>query len=159
MLTVTVVCIGKCKEKYWRDACAEYAKRLTGFCRFSIVELEESRVPERASNAQIKQALQDEGRRILSKMGDAVLISLCIEGKELSSPGLSKVLQNLAINGDSRICFAIGGSWGLSEEVKRASRLQLSMSPMTFPHQLARVMLCEQIYRAFQIAQEGKYHK
>lgn len=76
MLTVTVVCIGKCKEKYWRDACAEYAKRLTGFCRFSIVELEESRVPEKASPAQIEQALQEEGKRILSKTGDAVLISL-----------------------------------------------------------------------------------
>ena len=129
MVTITIVCIGKCKEKYWRDACAEYAKRLTGFCRFSIVELEESRVPERASAAQIEQALQEEGKRILSKAGDAALVSLCIEGK------------------------------GLSEEVKRASRWKLSMSPMTFPHQLARVMLCEQIYRAFQIAQDGKYHK
>ena len=159
MLTVTVVCIGKCKEKYWRDACAEYAKRLTGFCRFSIVELEESRVPEKASPAQIEQALQEEGKRILSKTGDAVLISLCIEGKELSSPDLSKTLQKLAIDGNSKVCFAIGGSWGLSEEVKRASRLKLSMSPMTFPHQLARVMLCEQVYRAFPIAQDGKYHK
>lgn len=159
MVTITIVCIGKCKEKYWREACAEYAKRLTGFCRFSIVELEESRVPERASAAQIDQALQEEGKRILSKAGDAVLVSLCIEGKELSSPDLSKTMQKMTVDGISKICFAIGGSWGLSEEVKRASRWKLSISPMTFPHQLARVMLCEQIYRAFQIAQDGKYHK
>lgn len=159
MLTVSVLCIGKCKEAYWRAACAEYSKRLTAFCRFSITELEESRVPERASEAQIRQALTEEGQRILSKAGDAALISLCIEGKELSSTELSRKLQEMAVNGTSRVALAIGGSWGLSEEVKRASALRLSMSPMTFPHQLARVMLCEQLYRAFQIANDGKYHK
>ena len=95
MLTVTILCIGKCKEKYWRDACAEYGKRLSAFCRFSIVELEESRVPDRASDAQIRQALSQEGARILSKAGDSALISLCIEGKEVSSPELSKRLQEI----------------------------------------------------------------
>lgn len=159
MLTIQILCIGKLKEKYWKEACAEYAKRLSGFCRFSIVELEESRVPENASRAQIENALREEGARILAKAGSAQLIALCIEGRELSSPALSKELQLAAVNGISRIAFAIGGSWGLSEEVKEAAKHQLSMSPMTFPHQLARVMLCEQIYRAFQIANDGKYHK
>lgn len=159
MLTIQILCIGKLKEKFWKEACAEYAKRLSGFCRFSIMELEESRVPENASRAQIENALKEEGTRILAKAGSAQLIALCIEGRELSSPELSKELQQAAVNGISRIVFAIGGSWGLSEEVKRAAKRRLSMSPMTFPHQLARVMLCEQIYRAFQIANDGKYHK
>lgn len=159
MLTVTILCIGKCKEKYWRDACAEYGKRLSAFCRFSIVELEESRVPDRASDAQIRQALHQEGARILAKAGDSAIISLCIEGQEFSSPALSRKLQEMAVGGTSKVTFAIGGSWGLSDEVKKASVLRLSMSPMTFPHQLARVMLCEQVYRAFQIANDGKYHK
>lgn len=159
MLAATILCIGKLKEKYWRDACAEYGKRLGAFSRFSIVELEESRVPENASSAQIEAALQAEGRRILAKVGNSMLVALCIEGRELSSEQLSKEIQKSAVNGVSSICFAIGGSWGLSQEVKKAAALRLSMSPMTFPHQLARVMLCEQLYRAFQIANDGKYHK
>ncbi len=159
MLSIQILCIGKLKEKYWKEACAEYAKRLSGFCRFSIVELEESRVPENPSQAQIDHALKEEGARILAKTGSAALIALCIEGREMSSPALSKELQLAAVNGISKLAFAIGGSWGLSGDVKRAAKYKLSMSPMTFPHQLARVMLCEQIYRAFQIANDGKYHK
>lgn len=159
MLTVQILCIGKCKEKFWRDACAEYAKRLGAFCRFSITELEESRVPENASAAQIGIALEAEGKRILAKAGSSRLVALCIEGKELSSLQLSKEIQQAAVNGVSSLAFVIGGSWGLSDAVKKAAAWKLSMSPMTFPHQLARVILCEQIYRAFQIANDGKYHK
>lgn len=159
MMSVTILCVGKLKEKYWRDACEEYGKRLSAFCRFSILELDEARVPENASAAQINAALAEEGRRILSKAAHSYRIALCIEGKEVSSPELSQKLQLTAVNGVSNISFIIGGSWGLSDEVKQAAACKLSMSPMTFPHQLARVMLCEQIYRAFQISSDGKYHK
>ncbi len=160
MQSITILCVGKLKEAYWRDACAEYAKRLGAFCRFSVVEVEEERLPDKPSDAQIRQALQAEGRRLLAKAGpQAVLIPLCIEGKELSSPALSRWLEEQATAGRGGVAFVIGGSWGLSDEVKRAGALRLSMSPMTFPHQLARVMLCEQVYRAMQISAGGKYHK
>ncbi|HIW73164.1 MAG TPA: 23S rRNA (pseudouridine(1915)-N(3))-methyltransferase RlmH [Firmicutes bacterium] len=159
MRSITVLCVGKLKEAYWRDACAEYAKRLGAFCRFSLVEVEEERVGDRPSPAQIRAAVEAEGRRLLAKAGPALLIPLCIEGRELSSPALSRWLEEQAVAGKGDAAFVIGGSWGLSEEVKRAGTLRLSMSPMTFPHQLARVMLCEQIYRAMQISAGGKYHK
>ena len=160
MQSITILCVGKLKEAYWRDACAEYAKRLGAFCRFSVVEVEEERLPDKPSDAQIRQALQAEGRRLLAKAGpQAVLIPLCIEGKEMSSPALSRWLEEQATAGRGSVAFVIGGSWGLSDEVKRAGALRLSMSPMTFPHQLARVMLCEQVYRAMQISAGGKYHK
>ena len=112
------------------------------------------------SDAQILSTLEKEGRRILSKIPKgAKIISMCIEGKQKSSEKLAAELDRLAVDGCSSIAFIIGGSWGLSEEVKSASYLRMSMSDMTFPHQLARVMLCEQIYRAFQINSGGKYHK
>ena len=160
MLRVTVLCIGKLKEAYLRDACAEYGKRLGAFCRLRVVELEEARVPESPSAAQREAALREEGRRILAKLPPgAVSIALCIEGREFSSPDFSRFLEKAAVDGAGDVALVIGGSWGLSEEVKAAARLRLSMSPMTFPHQLARVMLLEQLYRAFQISAGGKYHK
>ena len=160
MRSITVLCVGKLKEPYWREACAEYAKRLGAFCRFSIVEVDEERVPDKVSPAQIRTAVEAEGRRLLAKAApQALLVPLCIEGKELSSPALAGWLEEQAVCGRGDVVFVIGGSWGLSEEVKRAGALRLSMSPMTFPHQLARVMLCEQIYRAMQIISGGKYHK
>ena len=159
MLTIQLVCIGKLKESYWREACAEYAKRLSAFCRFSIAELPESRLPDAPSPAQIDAALQTEAEKILSAVGNAPIIALCIEGKTLSSEALAHKIDSMAVNGASKLCFVIGSSFGLSDNVKRAASLCLSMSPMTFPHQLARVMLCEQIYRAFQILNHGKYHK
>lgn len=159
MLTVRILCVGKCKEKYWREACAEYGKRLSAFCRFEIVEVDEERLPERPSQAQIENGLEQEGKRLLQKAGNSSMIALCIEGKEISSPQLAQYLEQVTVNGVSSLTFVIGGSWGLWEEVKRKATLRLSMSPMTFPHQLARVMLCEQIYRAFQIIHSGKYHK
>ena len=160
MLTVNLICIGKLKEAYWRDACTEYQKRLSAFCRLQIIELSEVRAPEQPSAAQIAQVVEREGALILSKLpaGGAVL-PMCIEGKELTSEGLSAVLQELPLEGKSAVSFIIGGSFGLSDAVKARGDIRLSMSRMTFPHQLARVMLLEQVYRAFQIANNSKYHK
>jgi 23S rRNA (pseudouridine1915-N3)-methyltransferase len=160
VLRVDVLCVGKLKEAYWRDACAEYQKRLGSFCRLTVTEVEETRLPDRPSAAQIAETVNTEGRRLLQKIPQgAAVIALCIEGKALSSEQLSASLEGMTVSGDSRIAFLIGGSHGLSDEVKASARLKLSMSPMTFPHQLARVMLLEQIYRAMQIAAGGKYHK
>ena len=160
MRSVTVLCVGKLKEKYWRDAVAEYEKRLSAFCRLSVVEVEEERLPDSPSPAQIAQTLQMEGKRLLARVPQgAAIYALCIEGREMSSPALADALDRLAVDGCSHTVFIIGGSWGLSDEVKAAARVKLSMSPMTFPHQLARVMLLEQIYRAAQISLGGKYHK
>ncbi|HIS50154.1 MAG TPA: 23S rRNA (pseudouridine(1915)-N(3))-methyltransferase RlmH [Candidatus Gallacutalibacter pullistercoris] len=159
MMNVQILCIGKLKESYWREACAEYAKRLKAFCTFSIVELPESRLPDDPSPALIEKALEEEGEKLLAAAKGSAVIPLCIEGKELSSPQLAQRLEDLASRGVSSVSFIIGSSFGLAERVKRAGAVRLSMSPMTFPHQLARVMLCEQIYRAFQIQNHGKYHK
>ena len=160
MQHVTVLCVGKLKESYWRDAVAEYAKRLSAFCRFTVIEVDEERLPDAPSAAQIAHTLEEEGKRLLSRIPrDALTVALCIEGKTVSSEMLSARLSSWALDGKSHIVFVIGGSFGLSDEVKHAAALCLSMSPMTFPHRLARVMLLEQIYRAFQIASGGKYHK
>ena len=158
MLTVQIVCVGKLKEKYLQAACEEYAKRLGAFCRFSIIEIPEERLPESPSQAQIDAALREEGKKLLSA-AQGCIIPLCIEGKLFSSPQLAAELEHRAVSGVSSITFLIGSSFGLSQQIKEKSDLRLSMSPMTFPHQLARVMLCEQIYRSFQINHHGKYHK
>lgn len=156
MLSVRVICIGKLKEAYWREAVAEYEKRLRPLCKFEIVELPEERLPEQPSASLIDAALVREGELILSKVqGKAV--PLCIEGKALSSEGLADLLRD-AMQSPGAVSFVIGSSFGLSGSVKQAGK-GFSMSPMTFPHQLARVMLCEQIYRAFQIIGGTKYHK
>lgn len=163
MLSVNIICVGNLKEKYWRDACVEYAKRLGAFCKFSIIEVPESRLPKSYSDADIARVIETEGRRILEKLdknaAGSFIATLCIEGRELSSIELAERLDKVAVGGKSRVNFVIGGSYGLSDEVKSRADLRLSMSPMTFPHQLARVMLCEQIYRAFSINADTKYHK
>jgi 23S rRNA (pseudouridine1915-N3)-methyltransferase len=158
-MEINLICVGRLKETWWREACAEYAKRLQPFCRFSVVEVPECRLPDRPSQAHIDAALKAEGEKILSAAQNSKLFALCIEGKELSSERLSEKLESLGVNGVSRIGFAVGSSYGLGGEVKGKADFRLSMSPMTFPHQLARVMLCEQIYRSFQIIGHGKYHK
>ena len=160
MQKVTVLCVGKLKEKFYADACAEYQKRLTRHCKLDLLELPEQRLPENPSEAEIAGALDREADAILEKLprGGAV-IALCIEGKALSSDALAETLAQYADRGVSQVTFLIGGSFGLAERVKKAAGLRLSMSPMTFPHHLARVMLLEQIYRAFSIASGGKYHK
>lgn len=158
MLSVKLICVGKLKEDYLRAACGEYEKRLAAFCKLSIVELPEFRLPTEPSPAQIAKGLEEEGKAILQKCG-GLIIALCIEGKLLSSPALAEQISSAAVAGKSEIDFVIGGSFGLWEEVKSHAGLRLSMSPMTFPHQLARVMLLEQLYRCFQIQSGGKYHK
>lgn len=161
MLKINIICIGKIKEKYFTDAVAEYAKRLTAFCKFSVVELNEERIRSNTPNeAQIAEVIEAEGKRILQKIGASDYVAaMCIEGKLLSSEELSETLDKAALSGKSTVDFIIGGSYGLSDEVKRRADLRLSMSKMTFPHQLARVILSEQIYRAFEISTNGKYHK
>ena len=160
MQKVTVLCVGKLKEPFYAAAAAEYQKRLQRHCKPEIVELSEQRLPEAPSPAEIAQALSKEAALIEERLpkGGAV-IALCVEGTELSSEALSKKLTQLAAAGASQLTFLIGGSFGLHERVKARADLRLSMSPMTFPHHLARVMLLEQIYRAYQIDAGTKYHK
>ena len=160
MQKITVLCVGKLKERFYQEAAAEYVKRLGRHCKLDVVELPESRLPEDPSPGEIQRALAAEAAAIREKLprGGAV-IALCIEGKPCSSVELSRRMQELAVSGKSQLTFLIGGSVGLSEELKRRADWRLSMSPMTFPHHLARVMLLEQIYRAFQIQQGTKYHK
>ena len=158
MLEVKIICIGKLKEKYWRDAVAEYTKRLSAFCRFSVVELNEARVPQDPNDAQIEKALEEEAKAVIGAVGRSTAYSLCIEGKMLSSEKLAQEIDSAAVNGASSLAFIIGSSHGLHESVKKLGK-RISMSPMTFPHQLARVMLCEQLYRAFSIQAGTKYHK
>ena len=160
MLNVTLLCVGKLKEAYWRDACAEYEKRLGAFCRFRLVEVAEERLPDNPSAAQISATVEAEGKRLLDQIPrDSAVIPLCIEGKEMDSPALAARMQKLAVDGTSHITFIIGGSWGMSEAVKSRAVLRLSMSPMTFPHQLMRVILLEQIYRSYRIISGEPYHK
>ena len=160
MQKVTILCVGKLKEKFYADAVAEYTKRLSRHCALEIVELPESRLPDDPSPAQVRQALASEAALIESRLprGGAV-IAMCIEGKELSSPALAEKLEQLAVGGTSQLTFLIGGSVGLDENLKKKADLRLSMSPMTFPHHLARIMLLEQIYRAYQILAGSRYHK
>lgn len=160
MLRVNIICVGKLKEKYLKEACAEYSKRLQSFCKFDIIEVDEEKSMEAPNDAQIENILGCEGKRILSKIDrSSNVVAMCIEGKQKTSAAFSDYFEKIAVSGVSTVCFVIGGSWGLSEEVKKRADLRLSMSEMTFPHQLARVMLCEQIYRAFSISAGTKYHK
>lgn len=158
MMTIKLICIGKLKEDYLKGAQAEYQKRLSAFCKLSIIELAEYKLPQNPADSLIQKGMQAEGEDILSK-AKGYIASLCIEGDMLSSVELSKKLDEIALDGQSEVSLIIGGSNGLSDEVKNSSKLKLSMSKMTFPHQLARVMLLEQLYRAFQINGGGKYHK
>lgn len=160
MLKVNVVCVGKLKEKYLKDAVSEYSKRLQSFCKFEIIEVDEEKTTDAPNKSQIDNILSCEGKRILSKIDRSSRVAaLCIEGRQKPSMEFARYFENAAVSGVSSISFIIGGSWGLSDEVKQRADLKLSMSEMTFPHQLARVMLCEQIYRAFSINAGTKYHK
>ena len=160
MQRVTVLCVGKLKEKFYLEAAAEYVKRLQRFCKLELVELPESRLPESPSPAEVQRALAAEAAAIRERLprGGAI-IALCIEGKPCSSVELSRRMEELAVAGKTQLTFLIGGSVGLDESLKRQAVWRLSMSPMTFPHHLARIMLLEQIYRAYQISAGTKYHK
>lgn len=158
MINIKIIAVGSLKEKYLKDACEEYIKRLKRYCNINLIELSESKISEKSSPKDIRKALESEGKAILKEC-KGFIIAMCIEGKQLSSIKFSEKLMSAAEMGKSSVTFVIGSSYGISEDVKRAADLRLSMSEMTFPHQLARVMLAEQIYRAFQIASNGKYHK
>ncbi len=160
MFSITLITVGKLKEKFYLAAAEEYSKRLKGYCRFSLLELSEHRLPEEPYPAQIRDALQKESTEILSKVPKgAWLCVLTPEGKLFSSEALADTLSMVKASGKSSACFVIGSSFGLASEVKTKADLQLSMSPMTFPHHLARVMVLEQLYRAEAIQAGSKYHK
>ncbi|MBP0989498.1 MAG: 23S rRNA (pseudouridine(1915)-N(3))-methyltransferase RlmH, partial [Oscillospiraceae bacterium] len=154
MMQIHLITVGKLKEKWLRDAYAEYDKRLQRYCRLTLTELPEARLSESPSDAEIAAALQQEGKAILHSCRGKI-ITLCIEGKLRSSEEFAEMLDSAAVSGDSTVSFVIGSSFGLSDEVKKAADLRFSMSPMTFTHQIARVLLMEQLYRAFQISTGG----
>ena len=159
-MNIQIICIGKLKEKYWQDAIKEYSKRLSRFCTLEIVELKESLLPNNASKADEEKVKEEEGKEILKAIKDGTfVITLEIPGKQLSSEELSKKIEDLALGGKSNIAFVIGGSLGLSSEVSNRSNFKLSFSKMTFPHQMMRVVLLEQIYRSFKIINHETYHK
>ena len=160
MQKITVLCVGKLKESFYEQAVKEYEKRLSRCCKLEIIELPEQRLPDAPSPAEIAQALQREAALIGQKLPKSgALIALCIEGQEMSSEALSRKMQQFAARGAAQLTFLIGSSFGLDEDLKRKADLRLSMSPMTFPHHLARVMLLEQLYRAYQIEAGTKYQK
>jgi 23S rRNA (pseudouridine1915-N3)-methyltransferase len=159
MMNVTVIAVGKLKESYLRDGCSEYIKRLGAFAKVNVIEINEERASDNPSDNEIKNVIEKEGERIIAKIPKgAVVIPLCIEGREYSSPDFSALIENVAMN-FSHICFVIGGSFGLSDSVKAMGKYKLSFGKMTLPHQLARLVLLEQVYRAFSISNNSKYHK
>ena len=160
MLGIKMICVGKMREKHFIQAFDEYAKRLGAYCRFELVEPEEVRLPDRPSEKEIASALDKEASVILNNIDKgSFIIALCVEGKQMDSESFSRFIQLKSGEGFSRFCCVIGGSYGLSDKVKQRADLKLSMSPMTFPHHLARVMFAEQLYRSFKIAEGSKYHK
>lgn len=160
MLQVHLICVGKLKESFYLAACQEYAKRLSGSCKLVITELPEVRLSESPSPGELDAALSKEASMIREHLPKGTHVTaLCIEGKTLSSEDFSKQLDQLMLRGVSGLALVIGGSFGLHPTLKARADWRLSMSSMTFPHHLARVMLLEQLYRAFQISKGGRYHK
>ena len=160
MQKVMLLCVGKLKEKFYTEAAAEYEKRLGRYCKLSVTELPEERLPEAPSPARIEAALFREAEAIRSKLpSGAALIALCVEGALRSSEELTRLMTGWENRGEKHLVFLIGGSYGLHPSLKAEATTRLSMSPMTFPHHLARVMLLEQLYRAYQINSGTKYHK
>lgn len=159
-MRITVICVGKLKEGFYREAVAEYAKRLSRYCKLEIIEVADEKTPEGAGAAVMEQIKEKEAGRILDKLRDGAFVcTLEIGGKRFSSEEFAGWMEKLAVNGTSHIAFVIGGSLGLHESVRKRSDLALSFSDMTFPHQLMRVILTEQIYRAFCINNGTPYHK
>ncbi len=159
-MNITIICLGKLKEKYLCDAVNEYKKRISAFGKLDIIELNPIRLSENPSQAEIQTALEKEAIEIIKKTpANSFIIPLCVEGELYSSEELANKFQKVSLSGKSNIVFIIGSSYGLADIVKEQCHLRLSFSKMTFPHQLMRVMLLEQIYRAFQINNNGKYHK
>ncbi len=160
MQKITIISVGKLKEEFFKLAEKEYTKRLSGACDFKIVEIPQEMLPQNPSMGQVETALESEAEQIISKIPkNAEVVTLCIEGKLYSSEELSSLIEKNADIGSGNMVFIIGGSFGLSEKVKEKSKVRLSMSKMTFPHRLARIMLLEQIYRSYQIIAGSRYHK
>ena len=159
-MKITLITVGKIKEKYFTDAIAEYAKRLSRYCKLEIIEVADEKTPDSASEALENQIKEKEGERILSKVPDsAYVVALAIEGKQLSSEDLADKMEKWNVNGVSHLVFIIGGSLGLTPKVLNLADFKLSFSKMTFPHQLMRVVLLEQVYRSFRIRNNEPYHK
>ncbi len=160
MLNVTLICVGKLKEKFYIEAAEEYRKRLSAYCRLEIVELPEHRLPADPTQGDIAAALEKEGETIRARLpSNASVVALCVEGRLRSSEELADLLTSWANSSAKRLVFVIGGSYGLAPSLKAEAWVKLSMSPMTFPHHLARVMLLEQLYRACKIREGSGYHK
>lgn len=160
MQRVMLICVGKMKERFYIDAAAEYAKRLSRYCRLEIVELPEQRLPEDPSPSEISRALAKEAEAIRAKLPPgSSMVAMCVEGRLRSSEELAQLIGTWSNRGEKCLAFVIGGSFGLDPALKSGAWVRLSMSPMTFPHHLARVMVLEQLYRGFQILEGGKYHK
>lgn len=160
MPDITIACVGRIKEKFYTAAVDEYQKRLGRYCNFRIAEVKDEAIPDSPSEKEALKILEKEGNKLLDKIpSGAYVIALCIEGKQLSSEALAEKISSAALAGNSKLCFIIGGSLGLSDTVKQRADFKLSFSPMTFPHQLMRVILSEQIYRAYTIISGQKYHK
>lgn len=160
MIAVKLLCVGKMREKFYSEAFAEYSKRLGGYCRFECTELQEVHLPDSPSEKEISSALDKEADNILKNIPErAYTIAMCVEGRKISSEDLAEIIAERERSGDPKLCFIIGGSYGLSEKVKKSANARISMSDMTFPHHLARVMVAEQIYRGFKINEGSTYHK
>lgn len=160
MMNVQLIVLGKLKEKYMKDFAAEYEKRLSAYCKMSVIELEPVKLSDNPSQSEIDNALVKETKMIKDKIPkNSYVFSMCIEGKQMTSEELSQKLEDIALSGKNSVTFVIGSSFGLSGEIKQMSDFKFSMSKMTFPHKLARIMLTEQLYRGFSISNNGKYHK
>ncbi len=160
MVSVTLIAVGKIKEKYLREALDEYAKRLSAYCKFEVVEVKDEKTPDSPSTREKQLVLEREGERISAKIPQgAAVISLCVEGKQMTSKRFAELISSYSIRGISKIAFIIGGSFGLDEKIKALSDVRLSFSEMTFPHMLMRVILAEQLYRGFTITEGKTYHK
>lgn len=159
-MRINIVCVGKIKEKYLKLGIDEFKKRLSKYCKLEIIELEDEKAPENLSDKEMLMIKEKEGKKILSKIKDnSYVIALAIDGKNLSSEELAETINKLGVRGISNITFVIGGSLGLSDEVLSRSDYKLSFSKMTFPHQLMRLILLEQVYRAYRINNGEPYHK
>lgn len=159
-MKITILCVGKIKESFYREAIAEYAKRLSRYCRLEIVEVADEKTPDGASAALEEQIREREADRLLARLEEgAYVCTLEIQGRRYTSEEFAEVINRAGLDGQSHIIFVIGGSLGLHEKVRRRSGQAISFSDMTFPHQLMRVILCEQIYRAYRIIREEPYHK
>lgn len=160
MQSVRLICVGKMRERFFVEAFSEYQKRLQAYCKFELIEQAEQRLPDAPSEKEIASSLSREATEIIKNIpNDAFVVAMCVEGKQMKSEGMAKLIEDRAYSTKPKLCFIIGGSYGMDSSVKVRADMRLSMSEMTFPHHLARVMLAEQIYRGFKIIEGSKYHK